>query len=513
MDECPAPCRAVSFFPVVHDGELLYSAVERYRRLGGFPFIVSVQTALFGTPYREPRFPVGLEHFSQCLPATPLFEAGALLDAHSLFPVYRPVMTPENQEKAARYMLYRDGPPSVMAFRHSWYRLPAADALRLCPECVTVQLAEHGYTYWLRDHQIPGVTVCSIHERRLVYGCSACGPFNTPAMTTLLPGLECLECGRPLTNADVSNAQPDHGSTRYARLASQLLEAQLPAVEPSVRGRMLRNALSRAGLASRGQPDWERVSNRVAEVFGAACLRDLDAVGPDGRLRLSRSMSQLGAEWTSPVLLVLLVGAMADSVAAFRAQCGPPWSSRGDHHTADCTNGDDDRLRMLSEHDFDPFHVARLSGAISAWDIAELAYRLRDRVPWPSGRLDPCRTYLACVWSTAGLTAPQIADRLDAPLTRIVEALNVSPDTRASLHASKTLIRRDLRRARTDAFLASHPDASARELWAIHPGLQRHWYTDDREWVNGLARSPGRRRSAVFCDEAHTDTVLPGRSA
>lgn len=41
--------------------------------------------------------------------------------------------------------------------------LGAAHPLKSCPECMQADLEGHGWAYWRRAHQLPGVWVCPSH--------------------------------------------------------------------------------------------------------------------------------------------------------------------------------------------------------------------------------------------------------------------------------------------------------------------------------------------------------------
>lgn len=69
---------------------------------------------------------------------------------------------------------------------------------RWCPECVIHDEDVHGVTYYHRDHQIPGVFHCQVHNVGLVSGCSACGfcvtnlvEQNIPPSQNICPHCHC----------------------------------------------------------------------------------------------------------------------------------------------------------------------------------------------------------------------------------------------------------------------------------------------------------------------------------
>lgn len=101
-------------------------------------------------------FPIHLGYFSEQLGAETVDD---LINRHTLAPLWRPFLTPEQWQRLAQAMK-GDGPITLLR------RLTAPQsprALRYCPTCVAQDRNEWNEAYWHRIHQAPGVTICPHH--------------------------------------------------------------------------------------------------------------------------------------------------------------------------------------------------------------------------------------------------------------------------------------------------------------------------------------------------------------
>lgn len=97
--------------------------------------------------------------------------------------------------------------------------------IRLCPECMKEDVKKHGYFYYRRAHQLPGVTVCSKHGVQLLqYGGIAMHELDDA------PNLV------PVTIAESSKA--------YAKYCKDLLDAKIDCNADSLKA-VLREEISR----------------------------------------------------------------------------------------------------------------------------------------------------------------------------------------------------------------------------------------------------------------------------
>jgi len=155
----------LSYFPAPYPDELLYSVLARFSLHIGSPGSVYVSEALFGKRNVVATFdlPGHLDELCNRLPKTLGFSADIIIDKHSLFPYFTRFVSADvkREVRAAMHGNSIDGIHlrlGIAAFRVQ--RMPR---LRFCHKCSKEMLQQYGELYWCRDHQLPGVLVCSKH--------------------------------------------------------------------------------------------------------------------------------------------------------------------------------------------------------------------------------------------------------------------------------------------------------------------------------------------------------------
>lgn len=148
--------------------ETLFSWCSRYHRLTANGLDKNTSVQLFGDAR------AGLAHDFPCR-LTALAERGfgilgpaqVIMQRMTLLPFYLPFKSKALGD-VAETALFGDG------ISHLKYRLGlltsglgAAHPLKACPACVAGDLSSHGWPYWRRSHQLPGVWICVQHQMSL----------------------------------------------------------------------------------------------------------------------------------------------------------------------------------------------------------------------------------------------------------------------------------------------------------------------------------------------------------
>lgn len=99
--------------------------------------------------------------------------------------------------------------------------------VKICPECLIADYAEHGWSYLHRTHQIPGITACWRHERSLLDRCPHCScPYS---MSRELVETAWHGCSCGLTTEDLATrpiSKPEKVEHELAQFAHELLQAE-----------------------------------------------------------------------------------------------------------------------------------------------------------------------------------------------------------------------------------------------------------------------------------------------
>ena len=139
-------------------GEAALSHAIRYCRYFGYDSLSSASKRAYATDHpanhRGMLIPYGLRNFAKMMsdPAT----AGYLNQTTDL-----PILQSLGYTAPNRW-----GPPvpGQDSLSHTWYaQSVAVESIGACGVCVAEQVRTVGYSWWQRNHVLPGVCVCSVH--------------------------------------------------------------------------------------------------------------------------------------------------------------------------------------------------------------------------------------------------------------------------------------------------------------------------------------------------------------
>ncbi len=91
-----------------------------------------------------------------------------LLTQHTILPYYRPFIHTEIYSEVTNALLNREKSDAYSKFSLLANRVPEQKLLFYCPQCIVNDLECLGVSFWHREHQLPWVDVCYIHETKLV---------------------------------------------------------------------------------------------------------------------------------------------------------------------------------------------------------------------------------------------------------------------------------------------------------------------------------------------------------
>lgn len=190
---------------------------------------------------------------------------------------------------------------------------------RFCPKCVQDQINNHGFTYFIKEHQLPGVLRCYIHHSLLSFGCSVCGPYPIKGIPFCLPG-ECYCEGNlsPLYIHFDESIKPE-ASIWIAEQSAYIVNSK-GTNSKDIR-LDLRRALEMKGAVNGKLINHQKISAAIEEKFG---VNFLNLIGYPAR------QNQVSHPWIKRLLSVtpsftrklslkylLLIGTFFDSVQTF----------------------------------------------------------------------------------------------------------------------------------------------------------------------------------------------------
>lgn len=224
--------------------ETFFSLASRYHTLAGHRLPEYTSLALFGRRrwgYQHD-FPSPLDAFVERT-AGQLGSAQELVQTRTVLPFFLAARSKAVSQNA--HLALAQGQAGSLKFRLGLLtsRFRAHHPLKACPACSQEDAATHGWTYWHRTHQFPGVWMCSRHALPLQV--SALKSTGVSRFGWMLPQIADLN-PTAVANADDSSWE---ALQRFSGLAAQWGVLPNGSLESSTLARTYRTRLEELGLS------------------------------------------------------------------------------------------------------------------------------------------------------------------------------------------------------------------------------------------------------------------------
>ncbi|MGY6212260.1 TnsD family Tn7-like transposition protein [Cytobacillus firmus] len=158
------------FFPTPYPNELFYSTISRYHYLSRNLFISWTFEDLFLNAKNSINidYPSHLNYLRSKLSENCTLNPEAIINNHSLFPLFKPFLPSEQAELVRKYMKGENTKSIGMTLGISQGKINNPKFLRFCNQCYHDNIDSYGESYWLTVHQLPGVFVCPFHNEILL---------------------------------------------------------------------------------------------------------------------------------------------------------------------------------------------------------------------------------------------------------------------------------------------------------------------------------------------------------
>lgn len=156
----------IGHFPTPHPEELFYSVCARFQDRMDYRDKRFIGLELFGQWHTGTvaDLPGHLAYFTRALPRGHLMTVDRIIEEYTLFPFFRPFLSPDRVRRVKDSMATGD----ILAARNAsgsvGTRILTPDWLRYCPACVEEDIRNFKEPYWHRLPQVPGVEVCPTHR-------------------------------------------------------------------------------------------------------------------------------------------------------------------------------------------------------------------------------------------------------------------------------------------------------------------------------------------------------------
>ncbi len=152
----------ITYFPEIYPDELLYSQLARCYVKAGYPAYIYMAEDFF----QDKKVRADIEFINALTPVafqivTKEMPIEDIVMKHTMFPYYGRFISKERRNKAYQALIgmrgnYNNLLPKVKSCQDRF--------LRYCPLCAKADRDKFGETYWHRNHQITGISVCPIHR-------------------------------------------------------------------------------------------------------------------------------------------------------------------------------------------------------------------------------------------------------------------------------------------------------------------------------------------------------------
>lgn len=152
-------------FPVPYPNELLYSAIARAGVHDGETSPKQLLDSVFDNRkvIATVDLPGHVQKVANQYPESLGLDVKALIDGHSLWPIYAPFVPPYRRSDIEAWMRGVSRGAAHLASGVAASRIKSKQKLVLCPECVKEQERAYGEAYWDRRWLVPQVHCCPKH--------------------------------------------------------------------------------------------------------------------------------------------------------------------------------------------------------------------------------------------------------------------------------------------------------------------------------------------------------------
>ena len=319
---------AMSLFPVLLPGEIPQSGLIRLGQSVHATSADALKRLILDGKANwtaQSALPPRLGILLDALPALhPQKDARTMFDEHTLLPAFTYFEGKEVRTRCEK--LLHDG----RSYRHVWTLsgmsrtgfLGVPRGWLYCPICAAEDQEDFGCSYFHREHQFPGTSLCWKHGSSLVFSCEDCR-INEGAGHPILPRPGCKSQGHAL---DYAPSPPDMPIVEQLEIARAIAHmCQYPSQLSSEQWREhIREALIMKGYQTTGHLCYEKVEEVLLQRFGEGLGRWLIDFNnhTQGRTRLPWLRRSLDHRSHSkhPLIKIMLARLVADSLAEFESR-------------------------------------------------------------------------------------------------------------------------------------------------------------------------------------------------
>lgn len=425
--------------------------------------------------------------------------ASEIIQQRTLLPFYLP-FRPEALGRQAEQAMCGQG------IGHLKYQLGlltsglgAAHPLKSCSSCDSEDLALHGWAYWRRSHQLPGVWLCSRHHKPLQVS-----PFKLDQIARFSWVLPMQACCAPVSCLDGLNSGQAEWLLKLGALSAALLDC-VPGQfdDPERIGQTVRGRLRERGMAhSTGRVRWsivEPVLIRMA--MDMVCLPEFSHQSDSELLRNQLLRLLSGRALTHPLRYLVWMAALFDDLADFQKVYANTHTEsvpvdQAAVATVGIPHGPSEQQRQVL--------LQASRGSISLSAAAKLVgVSYATMAVWASRHeIEPLRRpkkLSRSMWEQMvvelrnGADKEAVALAFDVSIVTVTRILRTVPGLQGHWHTVRYEQRRSTARYAWEQVAGLHVYMGRKALRRLQPAVYAWLYRNDRDWLNACASSLPKR--------------------
>jgi len=506
-------------FPILvfpADGECVYSSILRTHERTGIP-VSHLRIALTGNTSVKrvlSNLPACLTEIpTRVLLTHPWADIKTLAAKYTLYPYFTYFDSDASKGHADELLEGNSSSYLKISLGLTHYKSASAkNPFRVCPQCITGDDLDIGFSFYHREHQAPGVAVCWKHGSLLEVGCCRCGSYPIKGKGGGMPGR--CHCG---PSKAPMYAITDRTITRETLLWIAQESAYIIAHErttiASVREK-LKSVSLRRGYQIGGQIQYSLLSTALEQKFGRDCLRFLGyPAWIDGKPSawVRRAFTIRDSRSPVPVYL-LLIGILAPTVKEFE-ECDPgddqeicqavvhavPIKADSDQAPSEVTGNEgwkkSLRDSLIANNNSIDGTAKRLK--VTANELAREAILQGIHVPFEKRcRVKPDRLSSIKEDLCSGLPQTEVMKRNEIGECSIRRVFLDSPGLFAIHEYARKKWYANDHKAKISQFVADNPGAPREEIRKKLPGSYDYIIKTDPDWFwNLIPRAKGQRRA------------------
>lgn len=510
-------CSAFPFFPVPAARETVYSLFCRCSERSGLPdtYIIRSLTGQILKTTLLSALPGYLGPLSKALPmGHPWGDGEQIVKNHTALPYYLYLDTSKERSLWASILSeVESSHPLAMSLGLPSYPCEAAQRHpRYCPRCVEEDRKNLGYSYFRREHQLPGIALCWRHEEILCHGCTICGPYPIKNRALSMPGrCHCANGTTPLPAfSDLpTNLQALQWIARQSAFMVNSSGTKCENIRADLHALIVRKGFSRRSIINYrklASAIESKFSREVLDWLGTAVWTESQPSAWVCRLLHGKSFKQ---KRTPLIYFMLVLGVLFESVEEF------------EHAIEEQDSGDIIKAHLISEKVreayTDLFDVPRPEWATNLCHLLQInkysliglslklgvaVYKIVTEIRRQSLRV-PLSDQTSKILGQVKLYAIRKDLRNGVHKTEIYKRYGCSewaltlieldqPGLNAEYHEAIRLRIGAKHRRRLLDYISEHPDATRSDIQGAMSGTFYYFFNSDREWF--YAQIPKRKQ-------------------